>query len=94
MLKDLGERALANGYRAAKSVDIVFDPKRAVGFVNKACEDSNKKSRKAMVSRLRRLERRAFLLDVIVDLMHSAFTVLFRYNPRRTYEDQLRFNAR
>jgi len=93
MLKELHHRNVATGYRA-KCMGHDLSVGQASTFISYGLENRNgMPSRRMMVAKLRRMERRMWWKDIVKDFTFSVQQFVLTYSPMRSYRDQLRFKA-
>src|SRR5262249_27029158 len=92
MLKEFGARSIVTERRRIMIGDL-SGAKRPINFLTNRGENAPPpvKSRRKMVSRLRKLERKVIIWNGLKEFFSSWFTALqLRFNPFNRYTDQLR----
>jgi len=93
MLKGLHMRNVATGYRA-KCMGHDLSVGQASSFLSPGIPHKDgMPSRRLMVAKLRRMERRLWWKDIFQDAIHSVYLFFETHSPFRSYRDQLRFKA-
>lgn len=92
MLKGFGERFIVTERRRA-IVHGVGDALRPKSFIQTAALNAQP-SRRSMVSKLRKMERKVIIFQAIRDFFTGWLPPLYRLNPLYSYADQVRTFSR